>query len=159
MSSLPPSAQPRHPSEEEEDFALPLTPLIDIAFLVLIFFMALPLRRLDHKLATDLPKNAGIEPTHAAPEEVIRIRIYERTGQAQYQLGDHQMDSALGLQRVLRLLGPDNIFEISADFAVHWAAVVSMVDVLKGLEYVRVRFTGSRIPLEVRRLLQLPRPA
>ena len=48
----------RFPNSSQTD-RLRLTPLIDIAFLVLIFFMALPLKRLDHKLSTHLPKRVG----------------------------------------------------------------------------------------------------
>jgi biopolymer transport protein ExbD len=138
---------------------LRLTPLIDVAFLVLIFFMALPLRRLDHKLATHLPKRIGDGHTHVDPEYVIRIHIHGSPAGSRYRLGDHRADRALDLQAVLRRLGPDNTYEIRADASVDWAAVVSMVDVLKGLDYTNVRFTGTRIPPEVRRLLKLPRPA
>ena len=38
---------------------LRLTPLIDVAFLVLIFFMALPMKRLDGKLSAHLPTETG----------------------------------------------------------------------------------------------------
>ena len=44
---------------ENEKAVGDLTPLIDIAFLILIFFMCLPFRDLDGKLAPFLPQGNG----------------------------------------------------------------------------------------------------
>ena len=40
---------------QEEEIKLELTPMIDISFLILIFFMCLPFKTLDGKLAAFLP--------------------------------------------------------------------------------------------------------
>ncbi|MEE8107244.1 MAG: biopolymer transporter ExbD, partial [Planctomycetota bacterium] len=57
-----------------------MMPMIDVAFLVLIFFMALPLKRLDHKLQTELPKGHGWQPFADDPPLAVRIAI-RKTGE------------------------------------------------------------------------------
>ena len=75
MSSLPTSAQPRHPSEEEEDFALPLTPLIDIVFLLIIFFLlATTFVEIEKDIGVQLPPAAtGKERRKAAGSVIINV--------------------------------------------------------------------------------------
>ena len=57
-----------------------LTPLIDIAFLILIFFMSLPFTALDAKLEAHLPRYKGIEnrPVRPPQEFLIKVRILGR---------------------------------------------------------------------------------
>ncbi|MHC4939793.1 MAG: ExbD/TolR family protein [Planctomycetota bacterium] len=58
-----------------------LTPLIDVAFLILIFFMCLPFRTLDAKLAAHLPEE-GFGPTGQPPQKfVIKVHILGRDEQ------------------------------------------------------------------------------
>ena len=52
-----------------------LTPLIDVAFLILIFFMCLPFRNLDGKLAPFLPRESGWE-VGERPPEAFRIQVH-----------------------------------------------------------------------------------
>jgi len=135
------------------------TSLIDIAFLVLIFFMALPLKNLDGKLEAFLPKDAGIVVTSQPPPETVRIRVTRRDGHSAYRLGEHEADRILGLEGVLRALGPDNRYEIHADAKVPWNDIVSVVDLLKALGYPRLSFTGTRFPEpDLRGLFRLPAP-
>ena len=55
---------------------LELTPLIDVAFLIIIFFMCLPFKTLDGKLQAFLPTNRGHEITPAPPPEQVFIKIH-----------------------------------------------------------------------------------
>ncbi|MHC4846885.1 MAG: ExbD/TolR family protein [Planctomycetota bacterium] len=65
---------------ENEKAVGDLTPLIDIAFLILIFFMCLPFRSLDAKLDAHLPRSSGIHVEHDAQihEFLIKIHILGR---------------------------------------------------------------------------------
>ena len=139
---------------------LSITPLIDVAFLVLIFFLALPMRRLAFKMNTQLPKGDGIDRTRATPPlDVIRLRLRMRGDDVSYAVGGHTFDTAWGLAPVLRRLGPLNSYEIHASASVPWKAVVGTVDVLAALEFKKVRFRGARPATpELRRLIPLPRP-
>ena len=59
----------------EEDKAN-LTPLIDIAFLIIIFFMCLPFKTLDGKLQAYLPTDKGLAPTPETPPELFFIKVH-----------------------------------------------------------------------------------
>ena len=138
---------------------LGITPLIDIAFLVLIFFMALPLKRLAFKMETELPKDGFAEKVIRPPPDVIRLRLRMRGEAVSYAVGSHTFDRAAGLAPVLRQLGPLNHYEIHASEAVPWEAVVQTVDVLAALDFKKVRFRGTHKPTrELRRSIPLPRP-
>lgn len=53
-----------------------LTPLIDIAFLILIFFLCLPFRTLDARLESHLPRNRGFRVDDFRPPEEMRIEVH-----------------------------------------------------------------------------------
>ena len=67
----------RQAMEEEKEFEIP-TSMIDVVFLLLIFFMcATRFRTLEQRLEANLPKNEGARPTPTevvVPQE-IRIKI------------------------------------------------------------------------------------
>ena len=65
----------REQLEQGEDRAN-LTPLIDVAFLILIFFMCLPFRDLDYKLAPFLPKGRGDRIDDQRPPERFEITVH-----------------------------------------------------------------------------------
>jgi len=136
-----------------------LTPLIDIAFLIIIFFMALPMRHLDAKLAAYLPSN-GMDPTDRKPPEKVDIRLLKRGDELVYRLGQNDARSPSGLEPVLRALGGDNIYEVHASADVPLKAVVAMINQLAKLDYKDFQFRGTALPsLEERRAIPLPRPS
>jgi len=136
-----------------------LMPMIDVAFLVLIFFMALPMKRLDHKLETELPKGLGWQATLDVPPLAVRIAIRKTGEKVHYRVGVHRAATAAGLTPVLRKFTSDELYEIDASKAVPHQAVISMIDVLKGLKYKKLSFTGVRSPTpQLRRLSPLPQP-
>ena len=55
---------------------LELTPLIDVAFLILIFFMCLPFKTLDGKLQAFLPTDKGINPIEQDPVNEIMVSVH-----------------------------------------------------------------------------------
>jgi len=145
---------------EHEAPRAPLTPLIDIAFLVLIFFMSLPYKRLDGKLEAHLPTGEGIhEVDKPEPERPIDIRIRARGDGYRFQLGEHVADAPRGLMPVLRQLGPKHKYEIQANAAIPWEQIVRVTDTLAELEFEKVRFHGTMRPTRaVRQARPLPKP-
>jgi len=136
-----------------------MTPLIDIAFLVLIFFMALPMRTLDGKLGSNLPRGFGPNPSDDQPPPRIELRVVRRGADHLFRLGDRVVARPEQLAPVLRRLGPDSVYQVHANADVGWSAVVAMANVLAGLHYEHVEFRGSRAPSDfIRRAVTLPRP-
>jgi len=130
----------RMPRQAEE--GLSLTPLIDIAFLMLIFFMSLPFRGLDFKLQSHLPKD-GPNQWRAEVKEPVKIRVRLKGDGLVYALGQHAASSAQGLDPVIRALGPAYAYEIDAGTAVPWQGVVDAVNVLAAANCADVRFRGG----------------
>ena len=60
----------------QEKMEMELTPMIDVAFLILIFFMCLPFKTLDGKLQAFLPTEKGLNPTPEKPPEPFWIKIH-----------------------------------------------------------------------------------
>jgi len=120
-----------------------LTPLVDIAFLILIFFMTLPMKQLDGKLLMQLPKH-GFEPVPSEPPPKVVLRVRQQQGRPVYTLGQHRADRAGELAPLIRKLGPESVYEIDATPQVAYASVISLVDVLAALKCTRVQVTGVR---------------
>ncbi|HJP00962.1 MAG TPA: biopolymer transporter ExbD [Planctomycetota bacterium] len=60
----------------KETCDLPMTPMIDVTFLLLIFFMCtLKFKTLEGKLAAYLPKDVGVNQSDAEPIEKVEITI------------------------------------------------------------------------------------
>jgi biopolymer transport protein ExbD len=58
-----------------EEADMDMTPMIDVTFLLLIFFLCLEFKTLEGKLATNLPKDLGVNTTPAEPIEKLDLRI------------------------------------------------------------------------------------
>lgn len=59
-----------------EKCELEMTPMIDVTFLLLIFFMCtLKFKILEGKLGAYLPKDVGVQPIEAEPIEKVDIRL------------------------------------------------------------------------------------
>jgi biopolymer transport protein ExbD len=58
-----------------DDIKLQITPMIDVTFLLLIFFMLLPFRTLERKVAAFLPKDRGLAKTKIKLEEKPKITV------------------------------------------------------------------------------------
>lgn len=60
----------------QEEHGLEMTPMIDVTFLLLIFFMCtIKFKTLEGKLSAYLPKDVGVNQTEAVPIEKVEIRI------------------------------------------------------------------------------------
>jgi len=61
----------------EEEQKLEMTPMIDVTFLLLIFFMCtIKFKTLEGKLSAYLPKDVGVNTTQAEPKEKVDIEIH-----------------------------------------------------------------------------------
>ncbi len=60
----------------EEEIKLSLTPMIDITFLILIFFMLMPFKTLEGKLLAFLPTDKGIQPIPQDPVDSFDIDVH-----------------------------------------------------------------------------------
>ena len=63
-------------SLNDEKCELQMTPMIDVTFLLLIFFMCtLKFKKLEGKLSAYLPKDVGVNQSQAEPKEKIELRL------------------------------------------------------------------------------------
>jgi len=148
---------------ETEAARPPLTPMIDIAFLVLIFFMALPMRSLDHKLSAFLPKTEGPNEFVVRPPPkdrvVIRVRGGDKRRSLAYEIGQHRFERLSEMRPLLLRMGDEYRYEVHADAGTPWKRVVQVVDLLTGLRFKDVDFRGVKSPeAAVRRAIPLPTP-
>ena len=61
---------------QNEEHKLEMTPMIDVTFLLLIFFMCtIKFKTLEGKLAAYLPKDVGVNQSDAEPKEKVEIRV------------------------------------------------------------------------------------
>ncbi len=138
-------------SPRPEDDQLQMTSLIDMSFLLLVFFMCLPFRGFDHRLQAFLPRD-GDMPSLAAAKETVKIRVRRQGDEVSYTLGQHVAPSAEGLTLIVRALGPKYAYEIDASAKVPWQRVVDVVNTLAGVECKDIRFRGGPPPTrEMRR--------
>ncbi|MCB9890316.1 MAG: biopolymer transporter ExbD [Planctomycetes bacterium] len=97
-----------------------MTPMIDVTFLLLIFFLCLEFKSLEGKLGSNLPKDAGRSQLPSEPRERLDLRIavtnagtrrpdglqghrYELDGHTvQYALGPRHVESLAELEAELR---------------------------------------------------------
>jgi biopolymer transport protein ExbD len=59
----------------QEDYKPDMTPMIDVVFLLIIFFLCIDFRILEAKLPAFLPKDAGNSPTEQEPLEKLILKI------------------------------------------------------------------------------------
>ncbi|MFI5402617.1 MAG: biopolymer transporter ExbD [Planctomycetota bacterium] len=126
-----------------DDEQLPMTSLIDVSFLLIVFFMCLPFRCFDHKLQAFLPRGEGESSRFAEPKETVKIRVRRHGDDISYALGEHSAPTAEGLRPVVRALGPQYAYEIDATATVPWQGVVDMVNTLAAADCKDVRFRGG----------------
>ena len=71
--------------EEGDEFTLNMTPMIDVVFLMIIFFICIEFKVLESKLNAFLPTDKGSQSTVVEPQEQLSIKIHvERKGTADY---------------------------------------------------------------------------
>ena len=59
----------------EEEAVMEMTPMIDVVFLLIIFFLCIDFKILEAKLPAYLPKDVGSSSTDVEPQEKLNIKI------------------------------------------------------------------------------------
>ena len=59
----------------DEEAEMDMTPMIDVVFLLIIFFLCIDFKILEAKLPAYLPKDKGSQDTIVEPQEQLRIKI------------------------------------------------------------------------------------
>ena len=133
--------RPRSPKEPD----INLTPLIDVVFLLLIFFMVSTTFNEDARLRLQLPEADG-EAVSAEDIELVEITI-DRFGQPYVDDGKVLGDDIESLKQALvGAVGPrrDLPVLIKADAATPHQAVMRALDAASQLGLTRVAFAASR---------------
>jgi biopolymer transport protein ExbD len=61
----------------QEEYEMEMTPMIDVVFLLLIFFLlTIKFKILEGKLSAYLPKDVGVNSSEAEPKEKVEITIH-----------------------------------------------------------------------------------
>jgi len=157
----------------EENCEMEMTPMIDVTFLLLIFFMCtLKFKTLEGKLAAYLPKDVGVNTTQAEPIEKVEIMIrvlnpgnkikpqdgsaynesvggrfvYDSTRQVQYAVGTTKTQSLKTLGDKLTELhrrDPERPATIDARSGVIYADVVKVLDEAIAADFTDITFVGA----------------
>ena len=96
----------------QEDADVDMTPMIDVVFLLIIFFLCIDFKILEAKLPAYLPKDVGSQDDQVEPQEKLRIKIVctnwgnqkPRPGsKSAYYLTDHRVEYMVGPEKVKTL--------------------------------------------------------
>ena len=83
---------------DDEEVALSITPLIDVTFLLLIFFMcAMKFKTLERKVAAFLPKDRGLAKTKIKLEETQKIQVELKRTKEETQTRVKLLDAQIGV--------------------------------------------------------------
>lgn len=126
--------------QRPEEVSVNLTPLIDVVFLLLIFFMVSTTFNKETQLEIDLPRANGA--SGAQPLDRIAIKI---SAEGIYYLNDERISesSESGLREALESIKgqPNTPLSIAADAKTPHQAVVTAMDVAGQLGYTRLSIT------------------
>jgi biopolymer transport protein ExbD len=76
----------------QEEIKMEMTPMIDVTFLLLIFFLCtLKFKLLEGKLSAYLPKDVGVNSAPAEPKEKVEITIHVKTAGRRFFAADPDM--------------------------------------------------------------------
>jgi biopolymer transport protein ExbD len=140
-----------------EDIKLQITPMIDVTFLLLIFFMLLPFRSLERKVAAFLPKDRGLAKTKIKLEEKPKITVELKRKKTEkitrVKLLDQEIgsgDSGFNIldQRIKQIAGSNKELpgEINAWAWVPHADVIRAIDSFMKAQVTDLTFVGAPPP-------------
>ncbi len=158
----------RERREASEEPSFDMTPMIDVTFLLLIFFLCLEFKTLEGKLASELPRNVGPSTQTRDPSESLELRIQlVEAGQrvpesptrstwvghrVRYELGARRIASSRELEALLRReagrrldeAGRPLPLDVHAARGVVYGDVTSVLDIAHDAGFERIRFGSSR---------------
>jgi len=174
--------------EMEQPSEMNMTPMIDVSFLLIIFFICLPMKVLEGKIQAFLPTDKGINPTPAEPPLEIKVSVHIMARQEQmrpygpnskpepmptqfrYKLGNANEETS-NLGEVLDYIKKANqaardtpnakiTGEIKAGHKVPHKFVIAVLNKFAEAGLEKVDFYGTAIPPQsLRKQLYLPYPA
>ncbi len=162
----------RRKPETDAGFGLELTPMIDVTFLLLVFFLVtLKFKTLDGKLSAYLPKDVGANRTDQEPVHSLEIRIrvvdegrrvetgarstqgsgrFEFEGRRlAYRVGPRQVTGVAELEGLLRRIhttDPERSATLVAEPGTVLADVVAVLDRALLCGWRDVTFAGASTP-------------
>lgn len=137
---------------EEDDVQINLTPLIDVVFLLLIFFMVSTTFSKESELRIQLPESSD-RPVEARQDAVLEIQIGAAGEYAVKGPGDDAARPLLGsdrqaLYRALAAAGGNRtelVTVIRADRRTPHEAVVRAMDMVRRLGYTDITFATQKV--------------
>ncbi len=129
---------------KEDDIELNLTPLIDVVFLLLIFFMVSTTFADKSEIKLDLPE--ATTATMSNEKETIKISI---DGKGRYFVNDVPLinSQVKTIEKAVKDLAGDDknpTIVIKADKQATHQSVLSVIDAAKRLNYQRISFATER---------------
>ena len=129
---------------QPEDLDINLTPLIDVVFLLLIFFMVSTTFDKASEIAIDLPK----AQTSELKEEKDAIEV-SVDASGNYYVNGRQLVNAqtATIRQALRTAAGDEAqprIVINADSLVTYQAIITLMDAARQLGFARLSFTARR---------------
>jgi biopolymer transport protein ExbD len=131
--------------QNREELAINITPLIDVVFLLLIFFMVSTTFTKESHLQVELPSASGDDVVEAA--EMIEVLIDK---EGQYTVNQRVLINSkiITLKRAVETLSGGNNkqpFIVTADASTPHEYVVRAMDVAGQLGFRKLRITAQRI--------------
>lgn len=128
----------RFPRRRRVEEGVNLTPMIDVVFLLLIFFMVSTSFTKENRLQLDIPAAKGAKAPRAQQELEVLIDEYGRYRVNDRQLANEHLDT---LQNAMRSVSPDAKLPlvIVADAQAPHAAVVRVMDAAGRLGFSSVQ--------------------
>ncbi len=160
----------------EEEIKLELTPMIDITFLILIFFMLMPFKTLEGKLLAFLPTDKGIQPIPQDPVDSFDIDVHviprehkdrdwgptrnrstvKMPSKVVYKVKDRETDKIEDVGKWVKEMidtaraqgiTDDNIkCEIRAGHKIPFKYVIAVLNQFNEVKVTKVEFYGTQIP-------------
>jgi len=99
-----------------EEIEMEMTPMIDVTFLLLIFFLlTIKFKVLEGKLMAYLPKDIGVNATPAVPVEKVEITIHippNKAGRKVYAAGEDKGQPWVDATRRFEFVGREPLYQI-----------------------------------------------
>lgn len=134
----------------EEKVKTDMTPIIDVVFNLLIFFM-LTMNFQDEEgvLKASLPKDSGLNPHVVIPDdtEEIRVRILKETQTTQIYVGSNRIQDERALVSTLERLNslmPENYVLIDSGKEAEFRYVIQVLNACKAVGMKEIRFKESK---------------
>ncbi|PHS70429.1 MAG: biopolymer transporter ExbD [Cycloclasticus sp.] len=134
-------------SQQKEELELNLTPLIDVVFLLLIFFMVTTTFDRETQLKIELPQASG---EHKKATEMLEISIDKKS---KFYINQKELvNSAIDtIKKALKQAAGDREnppLLISADGQATHQSVISVLDAASQLGFVNITFAANEPPPE-----------